>query len=239
MPKTNTLSQTPAAPSGSAAEIAYTHIREAIVTGRLAPGELLKEASLADEIGISRTPVREALNRLASEGLVELERFRRGRVAQFSAADAVEIFTLRALIEGHGAGRAASRIGPDVIAKLITIEEELEARFAELGWHRHLSVFDRLNNEFHGLIAAAAESPRLERILASSLELPGSIFNHYSEVLEERTRRTHRQHREIIDALKAGNSSWAEAAMRGHLMSLAPLGDEHSLSRAQRSDPAA
>lgn len=225
MQKPNDVVTSLSQPSGSASELAYAHIREAIVTGRLAPGESLKEAALARQIGISRTPVREALNRLATEGLVELERFRCGRVAEFSTADSIEIFTLRAIIEGHGAARAASRITPDIVDRLIAIEEEMEGHFAELGWHRHLSVFDRLNNEFHSLIAATAESPRLEKILASSLELPGSIFNHYSEVLEERTRRTHRQHREIIDALRAGNANWAEAAMRGHLMSLAPQAD--------------
>ena len=210
---------------GGAADIAHAHIREAIITGRLAPGEVLKEASLAEEIGISRTPVREALKRLGTEGLVELERFRGGRVARLSASDVAEIFTLRAVIEGHGAARAATRISRETVARLIAIEDEMEARFAELGWHRHLVVFDRLNNEFHGLIAASAESPRLLKILASSLELPGSIFNHYSEALEDRTRRTHRQHREIIEALKTGNSGWAEAAMRSHLISLAPRDD--------------
>ncbi len=92
--------------------------------------------------------------------------------------------------------------------------------FAELGWHRHLARFDELNNEFHALIAKAADSPRLERILASSLELPASIFNFYAEPLEERTRRTHRQHREIIGALKARNPDWAEAAMGAHLFSI-------------------
>lgn len=96
----------------------------------------------------------------------------------------------------------------------------MESVFQELGWHRHLSRFDDLNNEFHATIAAAADSPRLERILASSLELPASIFNFYTEPLEDRTRRTHRQHREIIDALKAGNPDWAEAAMSGHLFSI-------------------
>jgi len=209
----------------SAVEAAYRHIREAIVTGVLEPGSILKEAHLAEDIGVSRTPVREALTRLGSEGLVELERYRRGRVAQFSSADGAEIFTLRGLLEGHGAARAATRITAAQIVRLEEIEDEMEARFAELGWHRHLAAFDRLNNEFHGVIASCAESPRLERILASSLELPASIFNTYSEALEDRTRRTHRQHREIIDALKAGDPGWAEAAMRGHLLSLAPRGD--------------
>lgn len=209
-------------PEGGAAEAAYRHIRTAIVTGALPPGAEIKETRLAAEIGVSRTPVREALNRLGSEGLVALERYRRARVAAPTAGETAEIFRLRALLEGHGAGRAATRITTDQIAALEALEDEMEAHFAEAGWHRHLPLFDRLNNEFHATIAAVADSPRLERILASTLELPASIFNSYSEALEARTRRTHRQHREIIDALRARDPVSAELAMRVHLTSLAP-----------------
>lgn len=222
MPEPQDLDAQTAQTGPGAAEAAYSHIRNAIITGALPPGETLKETVLARDIGVSRTPVREALSRLGQEGLVEVGRYRKARVATFSVADAAEIFRLRAILEGHGAGRAAARITADRIAELERIEVELEAAFHSLGWHRHLVVFDTLNTRFHALIAQSADSPRLERILASSLELPASIFNHYSESHEERTLRTHRQHREIIDALKAGDAGWADAAMRGHLLSLAP-----------------
>ena len=205
---------------GSAADTAYRHIRHAIITGELKPGETLREGHLAEAIGVSRTPVREALSRLGSEGLVVLERYRRGQVASFSAEDVAEIFRLRGTLEGLGARRAASRITPAQLSQLERIEDEMERVFHDLGWHRHLARFDQLNNEFHALIAQTADSPRLERILASALELPASIFNSYSEPFEARTLRTHRQHREIIDALRARNPDWAEAAMAGHLFSI-------------------
>lgn len=205
---------------GSAVETAYRHIRNAIVSGELKSGETLQESKLADRIGVSRTPVREALSRLSNEGLVILERYRRGQVASFSMAEVAEVFRLRAKLEGHGARRAARRITPEQIEHLEELEAEMESVFQQLGWHKHLSEFDQLNNEFHATIAAAADSPRLEKILASSLELPASIFNYYSEPLEDRTRRTHRQHSEIIDALKARNPDWAEAAMIAHLFSI-------------------
>lgn len=203
-----------------AVEAAYRYIRNAIISGDLRSGETLQEARLAERIGLSRTPVREALSRLSNEGLVVLERYRRGQVASFSSADVAEIFRLRAKIEAHGARRAATRISAADIAHLEMIEAEMERVFDDLGWHKHLARFDQLNNDFHATIARAADSPRLEKILASSLELPASIFNFYSEPVEERTRRTHRQHHEIMDALKAGNEDWAEAAMGAHLFSL-------------------
>lgn len=206
--------------SSGAVDSAYRHIRSAIIRGELASGETLLEARLAERIGVSRTPVRQALSRLASEGLVVMGRYRRAQVAGFSMAEVAEVFRLRGKLEGHAARRACYRITEHDIARLETIEDELEAVFAQLGWHQHLPRFDELNNEFHGIIARAADSPRLEKILASSLELPASIFNYYKEALDERTERTHRQHREVIDALKARNPDWAEAAMSAHLFSI-------------------
>ncbi len=211
--------------ASGAVETAYRHIRHAIITGELQPGEILRETWLAERIGVSRTPVREALSRLSNEGLVLLERYRRARVAQFSGADVAEVFRLRAKLEGHGARRAARRITDAEIAQLNEIEARMETAFSQLGWHKHLAEFDRLNNDFHTLIARAADSPRLEKILAASLELPASIFNTYSEPVDNRTRRTHIQHREIIDALQARNPDWAEAAMSGHLFSIIHLAD--------------
>ncbi len=215
------LSSTVDAPDASGAvETAYRFIRQAIISGDLAAGETLQEARLAELIGVSRTPVREALSRLSNEGLVVLERYRRGQVASFTQEDVAEVFRLRAKLEGHAARRAATRISPGEIEQLEAVEAEMETAFESLGWHRHLPRFDELNNEFHAIIARAADSPRLVRILASSLELPASIFNYYSEPVEARTRRTHRQHREIIDALKSRNPDWAEAAMSAHLFSI-------------------
>jgi DNA-binding GntR family transcriptional regulator len=203
-----------------AVETAYRQIRRAIITGELKSGDALQEAKLASMIGVSRTPVREALSRLSGEGLVVLQRYKRGYVADFSSKDVAEVFRLRGVLEGHAAGRAATRISEADIARLEELEEKMEELFSRLGWNAHLEGFDDLNTEFHVVIAKAADSPRLERILASSLELPASIFNSYTEPVEDRTRRTHVQHREIIMALKMRNAQWAEAAMSAHLFSL-------------------
>ncbi|WP_309084694.1 GntR family transcriptional regulator [Chelativorans sp.] len=205
-----------------AVESAYRRIRHMILTGQMRSGDKLLENHLAAQIGVSRTPVREALNRLNAEGLVVLERYRRGYVASFSVEDVREIFRLRAILESHAAYRAASRISDADLQRLQELERAMESQFDALGWNEHLEGFDQMNTQFHAIIAAAAESPRLERILASSLELPASIFNRYSEPVEIRTRRTHAQHREILSALKARNPEWAQAAMSAHLISLLP-----------------
>jgi len=212
--------EAPRAQMSRAADVAYRHIRHAIITGALRSGEKLQETKLATRIGVSRTPVRQALHRLGGEGLVVLERYRESTVARFTGADVAEIFRLRAALEADAAGRAATRITPEQIDRLEALEQQMEDVFARLGWHEHLEAFDALNNEFHMVIARAADSPRLERILASSLELPASIFALYREPVDDRTRRTHWQHREIIGAMRQRNPHWAQAQMGAHLLSL-------------------
>ena len=104
--------------SNGAVDGAYRHIRGAIIRGELASGEVLLESRLAERIGVSRTPVREALSRLASEGLVSLGRYRRAQVSSFSMADVAEVFRLRGKLEGHAARRACRRISEEDIARL-------------------------------------------------------------------------------------------------------------------------
>ena len=95
--------------SSGAVDSAYRHIRGLIIRGELSSGEVLLESPLAERIGVSRTPVREALSRLANEGLVVLGRYRRAQVASFSMADVAEVFRLRGKLEGHAARRACLR----------------------------------------------------------------------------------------------------------------------------------
>ncbi len=203
-----------------AAEAAYRWIRRAILKGELRSGAKLAEKVLAQQIGVSRTPVREALMRLESQGLVVLEHYRRGYVAQFTVEDAQEILRLRAVLEGHAAFRAATRITDAEIAELEALATAMEEKFAALGYDGYLDDFEPLNAAFHMVVARAAASPRLLRILDTSLELPAVRLSAYSEANEPRTLRNHRQHREIIAALKARNAAWAQHEMTAHLASL-------------------
>ena len=203
-----------------AVEVAYHHIRRAIATQAVRPGDSLVEMRLAAEIGVSRTPVRAALARLHAEGLVVLERYRNCTVARLTLEEVTERYRLRALLEGQGAGRAATRITPAAVADLVRVQDEMEASFAGMELDQHLPEFDKLNNDFHGIIGTAADSPRLVEILMSTLEMPASVFPVYNETADKRMRRTHRQHREIIDALSIGHAAWAEAQMTAHLLSL-------------------
>ncbi len=209
-----------------AVDVAYHAIRKAILKGELRSGDKLPEGKLAQSIGVSRTPLREALNRLRSEGLVVIERYRKNYVAHFTEDDVKEIWQLRALLEGHAAARAAATITDADIARLEELATQMEVALAEQG-AASIPVFDPLNDEFHMIIARAANSPRVTRVLESSLELPTAVLSGYDdepgnneETMEARLRRTNWQHREIIAALRVRNAKWAEAQMYAHLISL-------------------
>src|SRR5438093_10646173 len=93
----------------NASEVAFDAIRRAIVAGRLAPGERLREVALAKQLGISATPVREALARLQQEGLVQVEPRRGAVVPRLGTHDIMEVYELRELLEANAARRAAER----------------------------------------------------------------------------------------------------------------------------------
>jgi len=214
-----------------ATEETYDAVRSSILAGSVAPGSRLGEVELADQLGVSRTPVREALQRLAAEGLVEALPHRGARVAQWSTEDLTEIYALRALLESHGAARAAERITPDTLIELAALCEEMDACAGRraLGGQGpqgrrgpgarggpDLDRLTALNAEFHDRITATAASPRLTALLGAVVHVPLSArtFHRYSP---EALRRSLGHHRELIAALSAGDSEWAGSVMRSHV----------------------
>ena len=111
----------------NAGVVATEVIREAIIDGRLVPGERLKEEELARELGLSRTPIREALAVLQAEGLVDTAPNRGATVRAHDAEDLDDLYRLRALLEGYAAGRAAMRMAPEGTAELFASCERFEA----------------------------------------------------------------------------------------------------------------
>ncbi|MST33366.1 GntR family transcriptional regulator, partial [Acidimicrobiaceae bacterium USS-CC1] len=114
----------------SSVEVAYTALRDGIARGEHAAGSRLREEDLAATLGLSRTPVREALRRLQAEGLVEVEPRRGALVATWSADELDEIFELRALVEGYGARRAAARVADAQVGLLEELCEGMEEAVA-------------------------------------------------------------------------------------------------------------
>jgi DNA-binding GntR family transcriptional regulator len=200
----------------SAARRAYLEIRRAISSGRFNPGDRLREEELGALIGLSRTPVRDALRRLEVEGFILLEPNRGARVADWDRHDLEEIFQLRVPIESLAAQLAAEGITEDGIDRLLQLAQQMEGA-ALTGGEERTDVISDLNNEFHHLIAEASGNRRLARLRETIVQVPvvHSTFSRYDEV---DLQRSFREHRELIAALRAGDGELAAAIMRAHLL---------------------
>lgn len=199
------------------ADSAYTQLRSQILSGRLVHGERLAEEELAETLGISRTPVREALRRLASEGLVEVAPNRGASVAQWDSADLREIFDLRSILETHATELAAAFAEESVIKALSEACDEMDDVYARMRGSRSLPQLAEINRRFHTTILDAAKSPRLASMVESLTHVPVVMqtFSKYSHTALERSLR---HHREIVDAMKAQDPTWAGSVMRAHIL---------------------
>jgi DNA-binding GntR family transcriptional regulator len=187
-------------------------IRNAIIEGRLEPGRRLKEEELARELGISRTPVREALLTLQAEDLVVATPNRGATVRVHDADDLDDQYELRALLEGFAARRAAERVTPEEIDAL----RESCARFEALSPDDDLRGVVRENLFFHNTILEVADNPRLTALVRKVIELP-LVYNSYRWYSPEQMRISVHYHRQITRALADGDADRAELVMKEHL----------------------
>lgn len=202
----------------SAAAKAYSHIRSQIIDGSLPSGAFLVEQELAGEIGVSRTPVRDALNRLESEGLVASEGNKRAMVRDFSEEEVEECFELRAQLESYAASRAATRITPEALAKLKHLADEME-RMAAAGGVDATLKFSDLNDDFHAVIIDHAGTSRIREFLTPLMQVQLVLMKRYRHTIEAHLQRSCWHHRELIAAFEAKDAHWAEAQMRTHMLS--------------------
>jgi DNA-binding GntR family transcriptional regulator len=198
-----------------ASERAQAQLRDAILRGELAPGEHLGEVELAERLGVSRTPVREALSRLAAEGLVEVHAHRGARVVSFSAEDLEGIFDVRLALEPRATGRAADRATHTDLADLEELAEGMLAAGAP-GPDQDLDALVPLNRDFHARLLAIADAPALRAALANVVHAPVVLrtFHTYDPASLARSLA---HHAEIVVALRAGDPDWAASVMRSHL----------------------
>ncbi|MDD7967207.1 GntR family transcriptional regulator [Actinomycetospora lemnae] len=198
-----------------ASERALADLRAAILDGDLAAGAHVGEVETAERLGLSRTPVREALTRLAAEGLVELEAHRGARVTRFSRDDLDGIFDVRLALEPRATARAATHATPADLDAL----EALARRMQELGApgpDQDLDALVDLNRDFHARLLELAHAPALAAALANVVHTPvvTRTFRAYDPASLARSLA---HHVEIVAALRAGDGDWAGAVMRCHL----------------------
>jgi DNA-binding GntR family transcriptional regulator len=191
-------------------------IRERIMSGEFPIGQPLRQAALADEFGVSRTPVREALRQLQHGGLIEVHP-NRGAVVRVPAPWEVrQAYEVRAELEGLAASRAASRISSAAIDQLRRHNQVLCDAVGQPG----TPVTAAANDDFHTEISAGADNALLTRMID---QINGSFPRNVSSMVladAERYRAENvREHDAIIAALASGDSSGAREAMRAHIIS--------------------
>jgi DNA-binding GntR family transcriptional regulator len=192
-------------------------LRALILTGEYGPDERLIEEQLAERLGVSRTPVRQALTMLEAEGLVEITPNRGATVCSFSIEDVWDIYDLRAVLEGHAARRAAGRIERRELERLRELAWEMEGLPGQFDDHEEeIRALVALNQEFHGTIVEASRNRRLERLINRTVEIPLMFKAFYWYTLHERTISNH-YHRQILEALENGDADRAEIIMREHV----------------------
>jgi DNA-binding GntR family transcriptional regulator len=203
------------------AEKAYKGIRHAILSGKLKPGDHLPEEMLASMTGTSRTPVREALRRLVSEGLATVNN-RHRFVTDFSPEEVSIIFDIRAQHESYAASIAAQKITAAELARLQHLIDAMAELETDPGGAGVVERFLALNTEFHSVIVDAARSAQLKRLTAPAAALPLILVKQF--VMDQRVDvvRSNWQHRDILAALTARNSEWAAATLSGHILSTKP-----------------
>lgn len=199
----------------NAADQAYAYVRERVISGDFGAGMRLTEWQIADALGTSRTPVREAMRRLVGDGVLRLRPNHGTFVGTYSEREIGELFELRAMLESEVAGVAARSITAAQIAQLEVLQGRIEERGADLA-RDNLERIGGLNREFHRVIAQASERPRMVDMLANAIEAPvvQQTFRRYTVA---QLQRSFHHHRELIDAFTAADSSWARDAMSCHV----------------------
>jgi DNA-binding GntR family transcriptional regulator len=186
-------------------------LRQAILSGQLKPGERLVEGRLADELGVSRNPVREAIRALASEGLVEVTARRGAAVATMTEHEARETIEVRALLEGQNARLAARRQDKQIIRRIQTV---LNKGTAAVAAKRFDQLFD-LNQQFHRELAAAGQNTVLGELLQKLRERTAMLF---SPADPGRQARSWEEHAAILRAIVEGDERAAATLAAEHVM---------------------
>ena len=195
------------------AEDIYQQVKQWIVTFELQPGAPLQEADLADRFQVSRTPVREALRILKSEGLVEIVPGRGARVTHVSVRDLVDAFEAREWLEPMAAAKAARTMDVDTLARLETVASSIPE---ELDSRESVALFERADMEIHDLILRAAGN-RIVRALATEARVTTRRAEYM--VPPARHLRGREEHLAIVEAIKSRDATAAEQRMREHIIS--------------------
>lgn len=220
-----------------ASDRAYSSLRDDIMVGTLSPGSVLAEVELSGRLGVSRTPVREALSRLTADGLAVQAPGRGTVVSSISLDDVDLLFELRIPLETQAAGLAARRGEPDIFGQQAQRFEEVGESGLEAFAGEHAHQYYRLADELDAAIDDAVANPYLTSALRA-LRVHLVRIRRLAKDSPGRLADSAREHRDICRAIAAQDASLAEAATQVHLRrSLAYIrgsAEQHTASRLRK-----
>jgi len=208
----------------------YDLLRNRILRGELAGGLRLAQGPLSEEIGTSRVPIRDALKRLESDGLVVSDETGRYTVVRFGTQDVDEVYAIRRRLEPFAVELAVQAMTPDAM-------RTIESLFTELGKaarRRQLDRYSEINVSFHMAIYAASRMPRLTRMIRG---LYFGVFPLTPIMLEGRIARSQQEHEEIMARLAARDAAGAARAMDRHIENAGAELRESMISAGEAGHP--
>ena len=189
-------------------------LHAAILANEFKPGDWLRQEQLAQQFGVSQTPVREALQDLVGEGVVERVPYRGIRVIEFTLTDLRDLYACRAFMEGIAARSAAQHITRQEIAELRRIVDDMATAFARKKWNE----YRELNRQFHQGIYTASRHPFLMRALNQLwTAYPTMMLSNFPGPIRKRRTLNTREHLAIITALETRAATRTERLMRKHI----------------------
>lgn len=200
---------------------AYLALHRGIRSGAYPPGSRLKEVELAAHLQMSRTPVREAIRQLERDGVVLVLPNRGAVVRELTEREIDDTYSLRAVLEGYAASRAAIRMEPAALSRLEAIQEQLETQVgdepdADFGVDGDVEALIALNQAFHQTIMVGSQNSRMAEILQKATEVPLHMKQLYWRAGRARAGALV-HHREVLEALRAHDPLRADAVMRTHV----------------------
>lgn len=202
-------------------KIAYDSLHDGILRGTFRPGEHLPAAKIAADLGISRTPVREAMLLLETEGLVTSSMHRGFRVRLLDRETIEKLYELRAMLEGFAARKAAENIGaasPEAIALLWATVDRHDELIATPDLHdpANIEAMMAANAGIHDTIVTASGYPNLSRLIAQTID-PRVVYRAFDLFSREELRRTNDFHRMVIERIVTGDADRAASLMAEHV----------------------
>ena len=191
---------------------AHARVRDLILSGQLPAGTVISQVELAKELGISRTPLREALRMLQEEGLIDSEPNRRSRVARFDASDMDAIYGVRLLIEALGMRLTLPTLDPASLKRAESLLEELES----LGGPAAGEKWHRAHHEFHRTFVSGAPAPLVDQIMSYAQRSERYVYQHAHAASSDHSGRAG-EHRQILEQVAARQFDEAVLSTARHL----------------------